>query len=128
MSGKLFVGGAPLVLSLLALASIPLVAQQPETELALDEAARVFEQGKMAEAEQKLRSVLEKHPSNLQALVLQGAILDSQQRFSEADPYYQRAMKVAPGSAQLLNNLANHYLASGRPSRHVNSTSRPSPS
>ena len=117
MSGKLFVGGAALVLSLLALASIPLVAQQPETELALDEAARVFEQGKMAEAEQKLRSVLEKHPSNLQALVLQGAILDSQQRFSEADPYYQRAMKVAPGSAQLLNNLANHYLASGRPSQ-----------
>ena len=28
--------------------------------------------------------------------------------------YYRRALKIAPASAQLLNNLANHYLASGK--------------
>jgi len=31
--------------------------------------------------------------------------------------YYQRALKIAPVSAQLLNNAANHYLSSGDRSR-----------
>jgi Flp pilus assembly protein TadD len=84
---------------------------------ALDEAAAAFEQGKTDEAEQKLRPVLEKHPSNLRALLLTGAVLDAGGRFSEADEYYQRALKIAPGSAQLLNNAANHYMASGNRSR-----------
>ena len=48
--------------------SLFLVAQQPSPELALDEAARAFEQGKTTEAEQKLRPILEKHPSDLRAL------------------------------------------------------------
>src|SRR6267142_7268892 len=57
--------------------SLFLVAQQPSPELALDEAARAFEQGKTTEAEQKLRPILEKHPSDLRALLLEGAVLDS---------------------------------------------------
>src|SRR5882762_6252210 len=51
--------------------SLFLVAQQPSPELALDEAARAFEQGKTTEAEQKLRPILEKYPSDLRALLLQ---------------------------------------------------------
>jgi tetratricopeptide (TPR) repeat protein len=46
-----------------------------------------------------------------------GAVLDSEQRYSEADGYYQRALKIAPGSAQVLNNVANHCLASGNRSQ-----------
>ena len=111
MCGKIFVGGAAF------LAGIVIFAQQPSTGLALEEAARAFEQGKTAEAEQKLRPVLEKHPSDLRALLLESAVLDSTGRYSEAEPYYQRALKIAPASAQLLNNVANHYLASGNPSR-----------
>jgi len=97
--------------------SIFLVAQQPSPELALDEAALAFEQGKTAEAEQKLRPVLENHPSDLRALLLEGAVLDSAGRYSEAEGYYRRALKIAPASAQLLNNLANHYLARGNRSQ-----------
>jgi len=91
--------------------------QQPAPDLALDDAARAFEQGKTAEAEQKVHSVLEKHPSDLRALLLAGAILDSQQRYGQAEEYHQRALKIAPGSAQVLNNVANHYLASGKQSQ-----------
>jgi tetratricopeptide (TPR) repeat protein len=105
------------VLALSFLTGGLLFAQQPGPDLALDEAATAFEQGKTEEAEQKLRPVLEKHPSNLRALLLAGAVLDAGGRYSEADEYYQRALKIAPGSAQLLNNAANHYLASGNRSR-----------
>ena len=99
------------------LTGVLLVAQRPGPDLALDEAATAFEQGKTAEAEQMLRPILEKNPSNLRALLLAGAILDTGGRYAEADGYYQRALKIAPGSAQLLNNAANHYLASGNRSR-----------
>lgn len=79
----------------------------------LDEAANAFEHGRAAEAGQKLDGFLKDHPADLRALLLKGAVLDSLQRYAEAEPYYQRAQKVAPGSVQVLNNAANHYLASG---------------
>lgn len=115
VTGKTRVGEA--VLALVFLTGALLFGQQSGPDLALDEAAAAFEQGKTDEAEQKLRPVLEKHPSNLRALLLTGAVLDAGGRFSEADEYYQRALKIAPGSAQLLNNAANHYMASGNRSR-----------
>jgi tetratricopeptide (TPR) repeat protein len=50
---------------------------------------------------------------DLRALMVKGASLDAEQRYGEAETYYQRALKLAPDSAQVLNNVANHYLASG---------------
>jgi len=50
---------------------------------------------------------------DLHALLVEGAALDSQQRYDEAKAYYQRALKIAPNSAPVLNNVGNHYLASG---------------
>ena len=90
-----------------------LLAQQPGPQTALDEAAADLEQGRAAEADQKLDSFLREHPADLRALVLKGAVLDSLERWQEADTYYQRALKLAPGSVQVLNNVANHYLAGG---------------
>jgi tetratricopeptide (TPR) repeat protein len=98
------------------LGSILLFAQ-PEPQRAIDEAAQGFREGNTLEAKQKLHSVLEANPSDLRALVLMGAVLDAEQRYSEAEMYYQRALILAPDSAQLLNNVANHYLASGARSR-----------
>jgi tetratricopeptide (TPR) repeat protein len=66
------------------IASLVLVAQQPTPEL-----------------------------EDLRALMVKGASLDAEQRYGEAEAYYQRALKLAPDSAQVLNNVANHYLASG---------------
>ena len=101
-------------LALLWCVGVLLAAQRPAPELALDQAAKDIEQGKTAEAEQKLQLVLAKEPSNLLALILEGAVLDSEKRYKDADAYYQRALKIAPRSVQVLNNLANHYLASGQ--------------
>lgn len=58
--------------------------------------------------------VLSAQTDDLRALMLKGMQLDSQHRYREAEPYYQRALKLAPKSAQVLNNVGNHYLASGR--------------
>jgi predicted Zn-dependent protease len=91
--GKIFIGWV-------ILAGVLIFAQQPTPDLALDEAASAFEQGKASEAEQKVQSVLEKHPSDLRALLLAGAILDSEQRYSQAEPYHQRALKIPPRSAR----------------------------
>ncbi len=82
-------------------------------ESLLDRAAAAFQQGRAAEASQALDSFLKEHPADLRALILKGAVLDSLQQYAEAESYYQRAQKLAPASAQVLNNTANHYLASG---------------
>lgn len=96
---------------ILALSAVGVLLGQQAPSL--DEAAADFEQGRAAEAGEKLNAILKSHPDDLRALVLKGAVLDSLQRYSEAEKYYQRALKLAPGSAQVLNNAANHYLASG---------------
>ena len=84
---------------------------------ALDEAATAYEQGRTAEAKQKLELVLKKRPGDPGALVLMGVVLDSEQRYQEAESYYQRALRIAPDSASVLNNGANHYLAVGNRNR-----------
>lgn len=96
--------------SLITLGSfVTLRAQQDP----VDQAAADFEQGRAADAAQKLDVFLKDHPADLRALILKGAALDSLQRYDDAEPFYQRALKIAPGSAQVSNNAANHYLARG---------------
>ena len=55
-------------------------SQQPARRAELDEAAAAYEQGRTAEAEQKIDSILKNHPGDLGALVLMGVVLDSEQR------------------------------------------------
>ncbi len=97
----------------LALTAVGVLLSQIGVPTGLDEAAADFEQGRTAEAGQKLDAILKDHPADLRALVLKAAVLDALDRPAEAESYYQRALKLAPGSAQVLNNAANHYLASG---------------
>jgi tetratricopeptide (TPR) repeat protein len=97
--------------------AIVLFADGAGSQIPLDEAARAFERGNIAEAEGKLEAVLRQDASNLRALLLIGAVLDSARRYSEAEVYYRRALKLAPESAQVLNNVANHHLASGNSGR-----------
>src|SRR5258708_16021810 len=113
--GRNLLSTASIMLSFLG--GLPLLAQQPEPQRAIEEATEAFREGKTLEAKQKLNSLLEGNPSDLRALVLIGAVLDAEQHYSEAEEYYQRALKIAPGSSQLLNNSANHYMASGDRSR-----------
>lgn len=98
---------------ILALTFAGVLLGQTGAPAGLDEAAADFEQGRAAEAGQKLDTILKDHPADLRALVLKAAVLDALDRHAEAESYYQRALKLAPSSAQVLNNAANHYLASG---------------
>ncbi len=106
-----------LALTFSVLVGSVLIAQPPSAQTPLDDAAAAYRQGKTAEAVQILDTILKDRPSEPGALVLMGVVLDAQQRYKDAETYYQRALKVAPGSPQVLNNAANHFLAAGNRNR-----------
>src|SRR5262245_34933175 len=73
-----------------------------------DKITEAFQLGKIAEAEQILKTALQNNPNDAQALGLMGVILDAQKRYDEAERSYTQALKLAAGSAALYNNLGNH--------------------
>ena len=87
------------------------VGQAAPTNPVYEKAIQDFQNGRAADAESTLRSVLQSHPQDLQALSLIAVVLDSERRYSEAEEFYIRALKIAPRSAAILNNLGDHYLA-----------------
>ncbi len=89
-----------------------LAAQRPATR-GVDEASAAYQQGQFEKATQILAAFLKDHSADPAALSLMGAALDAEHRFQDADPYYARALRAAPQSAQVLNNAANHHLAAG---------------
>lgn len=109
--------GGKLALTVSILVASVLFAQPPSAQTLLDEASSAYRQGKTAEAARIIDTILKDHPSEPGALVLMGVVLDAQQRYNDAETYYQRALKVAPGSPQVLNNAANHFLAAGNRKR-----------
>jgi Flp pilus assembly protein TadD len=74
-------------------------------------ALQSFREGRLPEAEQALRSYLKQRPQDSDALGFLGAVLDAQSKYQEAERYYLQAVKLAPRSVVLLNNLGNHYAA-----------------
>ncbi|MBV8830205.1 MAG: tetratricopeptide repeat protein [Acidobacteriaceae bacterium] len=78
-----------------------------------EEAAAAFERGDLRAAEVAVRSVLAKQPDDARALTLLGAVLDSEQKYQDAERAYRRALALAPNSLTLLNNYANHQMAVG---------------
>jgi tetratricopeptide (TPR) repeat protein len=109
--------GGKLALSISLFFAGILVAQHPDVLAALDEASAAYQNGHAAESVRILETLLKSHPSEPGALTLMGAALDAEQRYDEAEKYYTRALKVASGSPQTLNNAANHYLAVGNRKR-----------
>ncbi len=105
---------AACILVLLLVSAPPVRGQKPSQ---LDVAAADFRNGRLTEAEQILKTILGSHPSDFDALMLIGPVLDSQQRYSEAGNYYEQALSLAPESPQILNNAANHFLAAGDETR-----------
>jgi tetratricopeptide (TPR) repeat protein len=104
-------------LALAALATVILsfsaTAQTEVPASVFEEVVGHFQRNELTQAEAVLRPALEKHPGDARALGLMAILLDSQRRYSEAEAYYQRALKLAPRSASLLNNYGNHHLARG---------------
>ena len=98
-----------------SLALVGQTAKHGTQRAVVEQAAAEFRAGRVAEAEELLRSSLRQTPRNPAALGLLGIILDAQKRYPEAESAYRQALALAPGAPGLLNNLGNHYLALGKP-------------
>lgn len=85
--------------------------QQPSASFG--QAVNAFQQGHYAEAEKVARALVRGNPRDARSLGLLAIILDAQKKYGEAGPYYLQALRLAPDSASLHNNLGNHYLAQG---------------
>ncbi|HEV2246232.1 MAG TPA: tetratricopeptide repeat protein, partial [Terriglobia bacterium] len=59
------------------------------------------------------RALVRADPGDARALGLLGVILDAERKYGEAEGIYLQALRLAPDSAALHNNLGNHYLAKG---------------
>src|SRR5574337_1319737 len=90
-------------------------SQQPSDSF--EQAVAAFQQGRYAEAETAARALARKDPRDARALGLLGVVLDAERKYSEAEGIYLQALRLAPDSASLHNNLGNHYLAQGDAAR-----------
>jgi tetratricopeptide (TPR) repeat protein len=93
------------------LSAFPLFAQNNKTAGAL----AAFQHGDFPAAERLLQTELHANPDDTPALEILAIVLDQQKKYTEADTLYRRALKLDPRSPALLNNFANHLIASGHP-------------
>ena len=61
-----------------------------------------------------LRAALAKQPRDAGLLDWLGVVLDAEHRYAESEQCYLEAIKLAPDSPAILNNLGNHYVAEGK--------------
>src|SRR5215831_12478008 len=80
---------------------------------AYSEAATAFQQGKLDEAEQTLRTAVSVQPDRPDLLGLLSIVLDAKKNYVEAEVFHAHALHLAPHSAGLWNNFGNHYVALG---------------
>jgi predicted O-linked N-acetylglucosamine transferase (SPINDLY family) len=78
-----------------------------ELEVLRQQAVRDHRQGRLAEAEQAYRQLLQLQPAAPDVAANLGALLRSQGRLAEAEAHYAWALQACPGDAQLLANACN---------------------
>lgn len=123
--------GLPLRMALLAgLMSLPSIclAQQTahhsaprgtqtkaEASPAFFQVQELLTQGRLEDAKQKVQELLKAYPSSLEGYNLLGIILSNQNDFPGALDAFQQALRLNPKSVKTLGNLANFYIAEGKP-------------
>jgi tetratricopeptide (TPR) repeat protein len=90
---------------------------QPKTEAspAFTEVEQLLAQGRLDEAKQKTEELLQADPGSVEGYNLLGIILSNQKNFSDALDAFQQALRLNPKSVKTLGNLANFYIAEGKP-------------
>ena len=83
----------------------------PELELALEH----HKAGRLAQAEDLYREILQRQPAHPEALYLLGVLAHQVGRNDEAIELIEKAHRQGGAQAQSLNSLGMAYLASGRP-------------
>ncbi len=79
----------------------------------LHDAVELERAGRLDEAAEGYRRILEKHPDSVRAMVNLGNVWSQQGRASEAERAYRRALDLAPDDIDAQNNLAWLLLDSG---------------
>lgn len=100
-----------LLLASLLIFSPSLWAQVPRS--VYEKVGAEIQKGEFSLAEAQLRAALTRHPQDAHAMGMLGVVLDQEKKYSEAEVYYHKALKLDPNSVSILNNLANHDMAVG---------------
>lgn len=91
-----------------------LVQYHPEDPTLLATYGRELAQAGQADrAQPVLAKAIAQGSSDWKVYSAMGSTLDQQARYGEARDYYQRALKLAPGNAAVLNNLGMSYALEG---------------
>jgi tetratricopeptide (TPR) repeat protein len=111
--------------------------QRAESEAAMKEAFRLSpdraliadaefaaRDGRMEDAEKKLREVLSRQPNNIKALRMLGTIALEANRWNAAQRLLERAVELAPNVAMGWTDLANLYLKQDRYDEALNTVQR----
>jgi tetratricopeptide (TPR) repeat protein len=93
---------------LLLFAAVAIVSGQT-----FEDAVRLQQQGRYAEAEKALKSLIQKGAETPETLANLGAVLAAQDKLDEAIAAYRKALKRAPGLAPLHLNLGLAYFKQG---------------
>jgi tetratricopeptide (TPR) repeat protein len=83
-----------------------------QTELA--DAEKLLGQGRLPEARESVEEILRQRPT-AEGYNLLGIICSSEKDYAAAQEAFERALKLGPNSAKTHNNLANLYVAEGKP-------------
>jgi Tfp pilus assembly protein PilF len=86
-----------------------------ETSPAFVEVQELLAQGRLDEAKQKIQEQLKADPSSVEGYNLLGIILSNQKDFLDALDAFQQALRLNPRSVKTHGNLANFYIAEGKP-------------
>ncbi len=78
-----------------------------------NDAVAAFQHGDAAQAESILHEILAQTPDDPSALGLLGVVLDNEKQYREAEIAFRHALRLTPRAPGLLNNYANHQLATG---------------
>jgi tetratricopeptide (TPR) repeat protein len=85
------------------------VELSPESPQSLYElGVKYASQKKFAEAEEKLKKVVEKDEKNVAAITMLGVVLQSGGKVEDANRHYRRALEIAPKNALAARNLASN--------------------
>ena len=72
----------------------------------LREPAAALKEGRVAEAETRLRNHIEQHPADIVALCLLADVIERDDRMKEAEALLQRCLELAPGYQRARHNYA----------------------
>ena len=83
------------------------MGEQTSAVPVFQQAVLLHQQGKLTEAEQLYRSVLQLEPESVEAHHNLGTVLVQLNRWEEAKTYFEKAISIRPNSAEARNNLGN---------------------